>query len=101
MRKMMAKSGEPLLKHLEFKVFHPKNEKFQRFVLRAEAGKGFGRVAIEEQLHHIADQIEKRWPRESYKLVPTGIGRFNFVWAGSINDNESTHLGEESLGEAQ
>ena len=79
----MKSGSEQLWKLIRVKFFQPGNKKFGQRVLHASPGKAFTAKGIDEQLAHLADEIETKFPQWEYSLVPTGPNSFNFVCQGA------------------
>lgn len=69
-------------KNIRVRIFLPGNKKSQRQTITAPAGKEWNDSGIESCLERIADNIEKQFPQEEYKLVALGSAEFNFVNLG-------------------
>lgn len=67
-------------KALRVKIFAPGNKSSRLLILKAPAGTAWTEQGIENQLKHLAGQIETAWPVHEFRLVPTGKANFNFVW---------------------
>jgi hypothetical protein len=71
--------GKPL-KKLVIKVFNRNNQAAKTHQITADNGRIF--VDVSPILNRFAEQIEKQWPEDEYRMVELGPGRFNFIWVG-------------------
>jgi hypothetical protein len=58
------------------------NRKHEDYLFKSLPGTLWTAPGIDAQLAHTAEEIEKRWPDEEYRLVALGPNRFNFVHVG-------------------
>lgn len=70
-------------KNIRVRIFLPGNKKAGRQTLTAPAGKAWNDDGVTSCLKRIADNVEKQFPNEEYKLVTLGVNEFNFVHVGT------------------
>jgi hypothetical protein len=68
------------------RIFHPGNRKHEDYRFSSPPGKLWTPEGIDAQLAHTAEELEKRFAGEEYRLVPLGGNRFNFVHQGKRAD---------------
>ena len=71
---------ESIAKRIEVRIFAPGNKTSHAIHLFAGDRKAFTQQGIDSILENCANDIEKRFPGEEYRLVELTGNRFNFVW---------------------
>lgn len=77
---MLNKSGDPLCKYVTVRIFWPKNERSALRNYKAGPKQGINSEGVTHILEECSTFIEKKWPKDEYRLVELAPNRFNFVW---------------------
>lgn len=67
-------------KTITIRVFNVGNDGKTTRKFRAAPGKAYTEAHIDDLLYRVAEDLEKRFPREEFELVKVGPASFNFVW---------------------
>jgi hypothetical protein len=74
------------VKKIKIKVFAPGNKSKTVHVYEAGNGRAFYPQTVEHLLGRVCEEVDKAYPGEKYKLVPTGPASFNLVHQGKAEE---------------
>lgn len=80
---------EPLVKGFMIRVFDVGNKRATTRRFHAPGGNGYTAEAIDGMLGVIAEDLERKLPKDEYSLVEVNPTHFNFVWRGKRNPQAS------------
>jgi len=100
---MKNAKGDPIYKHIEFKVFV--GGKIFPIKFTANPGKMFNQANIDHELERVAAYIEEKFPNLEFRMVELLPNRFNFIAVGqrgkvkdeSTQDNRETANNTEDV----
>lgn len=95
--KMPYRGG--LITSITVKIFTPHNTRAKKKILTPpQRGTGWNSSHIDQILHNIAEDLEKRYPGHEYRMVPIGPKSFNFIWVAESEVAEALRDGSSEVG---
>lgn len=80
-RKLIARSGEKLQKHITLKVII--GDIVKTHVMRAPAGSGYSEEDVWEMRAHAIDRLDVKYPMFEFNEVEVGKDQFNYIMCGT------------------
>ena len=80
MKHFVGKGDVQAWKTITVRVFNVGNDGKTTRKFRAAPGKAYTEADIDDLLEKVADDLERRLPKEEFSLVQVGPASFNFVW---------------------
>jgi hypothetical protein len=69
-------------KRIRVKIFAPGNKQGNALIIKAPKGKQFTEQGIAAHLDNIANQLEKAYPKDDFRMIELRDGQVNFVHQG-------------------
>lgn len=80
MKHLAAGGNGRLWKSVTIRVFNVWNDGKTTRTFHAKPGHGYSEEAVDKLLEEVANDLERRLPREEFSVVQVGPAAFNFVW---------------------